>query len=96
MAEPWSWGKFFTGFIDGRNYAKAIVLGVCMVIMLSIGFCVYSVVRNKFPKPNERPDIITAETASVDKSTRTLTQTNLPFSHIFNFGSNGKTEGDKR
>lgn len=49
--ENWSWRKFVLGIFDGRNYAKAIILGICGAIVLTICFCVYSVVKSKFIKP---------------------------------------------
>lgn len=49
-AEKWSWKKFFSGFIDGRNYAKSLVLMFCSIIIITICFCVYSVVKAKFIK----------------------------------------------
>lgn len=49
--ESWSWSKFVLGFFDGRNYAKAIVLGVCLAVVLTICFSIFTVVKNKFAKP---------------------------------------------
>lgn len=53
--EVWSWKKFFLGLFDGRNYAKAIILGLCLTIMLSIAYCVCVVVKSRFPKPLPQP-----------------------------------------
>ena len=53
--ETWSWKKFFLEIFDGRNYAKAIILGICGAIVLTICFCVYSVVKAKFIKPKPVP-----------------------------------------
>ena len=39
--EPWSWAKFLKGPFDGKNYAKAIVIGICMLIILTIGYSLY-------------------------------------------------------
>ena len=50
LDEVWSWGKFFTGFVSGKNYAKAVVLGFCMIVIVSIVFCVGSVIKSKFHK----------------------------------------------
>lgn len=49
--ESWSWSKFFKGFVDGRNFAKALVMMFCMGIILTICFSVYTVVKAKFFKP---------------------------------------------
>lgn len=49
--ENWSWGKFFKGFFDGRNYAKAIVLGFCMMVIALIGFSTYYFIKSKLVKP---------------------------------------------
>jgi hypothetical protein len=50
--ESWEWGKFFKGFFDGRNYAKAVVLGFCMLVILIIVFSVTSTIRSRFAKPS--------------------------------------------
>jgi hypothetical protein len=50
LDEAWSWKKFFTGFISGKNYAKAIVLGFCLTVIITIAFCVVSVVKSKLHK----------------------------------------------
>lgn len=34
--DNWSWGKFFGGFVTGKNYAKALVLGVCMLVIFVV------------------------------------------------------------
>jgi ABC-type lipoprotein release transport system permease subunit len=57
MTEPkenWSWGKFFSGFFDGKNYAKAIVMMFCMVVIISIGFALYSTIM-RYVKPKAQP-----------------------------------------
>lgn len=51
--ETWSWLKFFKGFFDGKNYAKAIVLGVCMIVILVVVTSVYQVIRSRFSKPSQ-------------------------------------------
>lgn len=48
--EQWSWLKFFKGFFDGKNYAKAIVLGVCLTVIIVIGYSTYTVIKSKFVK----------------------------------------------
>jgi hypothetical protein len=53
--ELWSWGKFFKGIFVGTNYAKALVLGLCLCIMLTIGYCVVAVVKSKLVKPLPQP-----------------------------------------
>lgn len=49
--EQWSWKKLLLGIFDGRNYGKAIVFMACSTIILTVCFCVYSVVKSKFIKP---------------------------------------------
>lgn len=49
-ADLWSWGKFFTGFISGKNYAKALVLGFCMVVILVVGTSVWQVFGSRLLK----------------------------------------------
>ena len=53
--DPNSILKFLKGPFVLKNYAKALVLGLCLTIMVSIGFCVYSVVKAKFIKPKPIP-----------------------------------------
>lgn len=53
--ETWSWSKFFSGFIDGRSYAKAVVLMFCSLVILTVCFSVYSVVKARFAKPAPIP-----------------------------------------
>lgn len=65
--EPWSWYKFFTGFFNGRNYAKAIVIGVCMAIVLTICFSVYSVIKSRFAK--QKPGIVQTEQVGTNTGT---------------------------
>ena len=50
LDEGWSWYKFFAGFISGKNYAKAFVLGFCLLIILIIVGSVGSVIKSKFHK----------------------------------------------
>lgn len=50
-AEGWSWKKFLTGFFNGKNYAKAIVLGVCLTIILVIGYSTYEFIKSRFVRP---------------------------------------------
>ena len=48
--EQWSWMKFFKGFFDGKNYAKALVLGFCMLVILIIIFSITSTISSRFKK----------------------------------------------
>lgn len=50
----WSWSKFFGGFVKGKNFAKATVIGFCQVIILVI---ILSVVFSaiSFLKPKTAP-----------------------------------------
>jgi len=69
-SESWSWKKFALGIFDGRNYAKAIILGMCGSIVLTICFCIYSVVKSKFIKP------IPVQTQAVGTNQGTITTDN--------------------
>lgn len=46
--EKFTFSKFFSGFVDHRNYAKAIVLGIIMLVILVIGYSTYKEVKNLF------------------------------------------------
>jgi len=48
--DGWSWGKFFKGFITGKNYAKALVLGFCMIVILVIVTSVYQAISSRLLK----------------------------------------------
>ena len=79
--ENWSWIKFFKGFFDGRNYAKAIVLGVCMVVILVVVTSVYQSISSRLLKKpptqtvGENSGIIA--TQNEDKSGNTYSLFNL-------------------
>lgn len=49
--ERWDWVKFFKGFFDGKNYAKALVFGVCLFILLLIAVSVHGFISSKLHKP---------------------------------------------
>lgn len=48
--EQFSWVKWFKGFIPGLNTAKAVVIIFQIVLVLSIGFCIYFTVNKLFIK----------------------------------------------
>ena len=79
--ENWSWGKFFKGFFDGRNYAKAIVLGVCMIVVLVIVTSVYSSIKHRLFQTKPEQPIGTNQgiiaTKNEDKSGNTYSLFNL-------------------
>lgn len=68
--ETWSWGKFFKGFFDGKNYAKALVLMFCGTVILIIVFSVASVIKSRFGKPTPPTEIeqIGTNTGTVNKT----------------------------
>ena len=66
--ETHSWVKFFKGFITGRNYLKAVVLGFCMVVILIIVISVGNMVKKIFVKP--------IPTSSVGTNSGTVTTNN--------------------
>lgn len=79
--ELWDWKKFFAGFFDGRNYAKAIVLGVCMIVILVIVTSVAQTIRSRFSKPTTSQAVGTNQgiiaTQNEDKSGNTYSLFNL-------------------
>lgn len=93
--DQWSWKKFFGGFIDGRNYAKSIVLMFCMIVILIICFSVYSLAKSYIKKPTPT-DTSTLSgqtvTQNIDKSVKEVKQTNYPFANGL-FGWANKAEG---
>lgn len=98
VSENWSWGKFFKGFFDGKNYAKAVVQMFCMCIILFIAFSVVSVIKNRFMKqaPAQTQTVGTNEgfiSTTNDTSQTTVNHYHLPLSDLFNwFGSTKNKE----
>lgn len=86
IKEQWSWKKFLLGIFDGKNYAKAVVFGVCLAIIVStLALSAMGViwVKDRFFKDKDKeplPDVVTGETVSIDKSTKKSDFT------IFKFG----------
>lgn len=80
-SEGWNWKKFLTGFFNGKNYAKAIVLGFCLLIILIIVFSVVSVIKSRFMKAKPTQAIGTNQgvvaTSNEDKSGNTYSLFNL-------------------
>lgn len=97
--ERWSWLKLLKGPLTGVNYGKAITLTLCQLIIGSILLCVYLVVRNHFadrPLPTDTSTISgQTVTQNIDKSARTVTQTNMPFANGL-FGWCNKVEGKEK
>lgn len=79
--EQWSWLKFIKGFFDGKNYAKAIVLGFCLLVMIIIGVSVHGFIKSKFNKPLPTQAVGTNQgviaTKNEDKSGNTYSLFNL-------------------
>lgn len=48
--EPFTWSKFVRGFITGKNYAKAIVLGIIMLVLVFLGYSAYKEISGLFVK----------------------------------------------
>lgn len=48
--EPVTAGKFFLGFVQGKNWAKGIVLGAIIFVLLFVGSAVYKEVKGFFVK----------------------------------------------
>lgn len=91
--EPWDWGRWFGGRISGRRIMKSAgILLDQLVVLAVIGAFVLAAVwihgRTRPAPPT--PDIVTAETANIDKSQQTVTINEFPFSRLFDAGSKGK------
>lgn len=48
--ESWSWKKLAKGPFVGKNYAKAVINLICMAVILTVCFSVYSVIKQRFGK----------------------------------------------
>lgn len=44
--EPFSFSKFFSGFGQSKNWAKAIAIGLMLVVVLTIGYCIVHEAEN--------------------------------------------------
>jgi hypothetical protein len=80
--ELWSWKKFFGGFFNGTNYAKAIIQMFCMLVILVIVFSVISTIKAKLLKtPQPTQSVGTNQgiiaTQNEDKSGNTYSLFNL-------------------
>lgn len=69
LKEQWSWSKFFKGFFDGKNYAKAIVLGFCLMVVLVMGFSTYTFIKSKLVKDKPLPTQTVGENSGVINTT---------------------------
>lgn len=99
MSEEWSWGKWLGGFLEGRRYGKdlAIVIRVCILLaIISTTALGILWIKDKLThKAVQTPDIVTAETANIDKSNRSVTETYLPLANFFGFSSKKNNDGCK-
>lgn len=79
--EQWSWGKFFKGFFDGKNYAKAIVLMFCGGLIIVICFSTFSVIKSRFVKVKPTQEVETnngtINTENTDKQGNTWSLFNI-------------------
>jgi len=71
--EQWSWSKFFSGFVDGRNTAKSVVLTfhqILLILLITLSVFGVAYLKNKF-FPRQTPQVQTIQTdgGSVDNST---------------------------
>ena len=96
--EPWSWKRWFGGFIEGGRYGKdlAILLRMGLIIgaIVLIACGIIWTKERLFGKSTQgqTPDTITADTANVDKSQKTVNQTYYPFAGGFFSWLTGKTQ----
>lgn len=51
IKEHWNWGKFFSGFFDGKNVAKSLVFGIWFLIILFLITAVHGFISSKLSKP---------------------------------------------
>src|SRR3990167_1435815 len=88
--ESWSWIKFLKGPLVGRSYAKAIVIGLCQLIILSLIACVvFSVFQLKGCQKQNSQTKIGSNAGVVNQtdshSQTTVTHYHLPLSDILNW-----------
>lgn len=95
--ESWSWKKLATGPFNGKNYAKAAVLGLCQLIILCIvGALVFTVVTLRGCQRQRTETTIGTNSGVVNQSdshsVTTVTNHYYPLSDLFSwvFGSKQK------
>lgn len=84
--EGWSWKKFFSGFFDGKNTAKAIVMAFHIAIVGLIVFSIYWFAKDFFksdPVPNQ-PEVQNISAKEVDNSSNKKTNNALVSLCLFN------------
>ncbi len=96
-SKRFKWTALGAGLADPLNGAKALVIFfwqiIIVVLVCSIAWGVFSIFKMYKPVP-PTPDIVTAETANIDKSSTTVNVTELPLSNWFGFGSRNKTNNN--
>ena len=79
--ESWSWKHFFSGFLDGRNYAKSIVFLFCSGLIVLVCFSTFTVIKSKFAKKEPTQAVETNNgtivTENTDKEGNTWSLINL-------------------
>jgi hypothetical protein len=79
--EGWDWLKFIKGFFDGRNYAKALVFGFCLTVILVVGVSVHGFISSKLNKKTPTQAVGTNQgiiaTKNEDKSGNSYSLFNL-------------------
>lgn len=98
--EGWSWLKFLKGPFDGKNYAKALVLGLCQLVVLSLIACVvFTVVQVRGCGKQQSETRIGTNTGTVAQSDNhsviNETHYHLPLSDFLNLFQFRKIQKDK-
>ena len=87
--EVFSWKKFLGGVFSPELTTKWIAMALNIIIVLGIIYgvilCISWTKQTLFPSKVQMPDVVTAETANINKSSNATTIWSL-----FSFGSSGK------
>lgn len=85
LKEQWSWLKFIKGFFDGKNYAKAIVLGTCLFIIILIVVSVHGFVSSKFHKTPTPTNQVGTNQGIIANSTEDKSGNSYSLFNLFNW-----------
>lgn len=68
--EPFSWAKMLRGFVQQKNYGKAVVIGAILFVMVFVGNAAYKEIRSVV---SPAPSIVNSGSGSVDSKNESKT-----------------------
>lgn len=83
--EALSASKFFSGYGKSKNWAKSVVIGSMIFIILGVGYCIIKEINTIFGKPPVASTITNTGGGKVDSKTESKTDNTGLKLGIFNF-----------